>query len=331
MADQWGRQIWLAIKELTGAPIPGTAAAQLVEANYDRRDENGVEVPGVPDSSGNIPQPPVETSYLQKLFDTVQFQNPNGDISLGNARGVLAKTVSTNSVEILPDVGQRSVFASGSLFRPWLVDAPQAVSFSSDSGDDTVAGSGAQTVTITGYADSTNSDMVTETLEIYGATTVVSTTLFYRVVEFYVETGTTSNIGSITASHPRSSSGQTQVARVILPGESISQHCGFYIPRNKTALILDVSVNTSAANAQVNLEFYSGQLINLVNKFFVDATTPIASHPVGKFIPGNCDVQLVVDNVTDVTVISASIKYLLIDNDLIDFTRVGTIPGLIGV
>jgi hypothetical protein len=116
----------------------------------------------------------------------------------------------------------------------------------SNDADDTVAGTGAQTVTVTGL--DTNYAEISETVDMDGTTPVTTIALFLRVNDFRVTTaGTTgSNEGNITLKSGATFLGQINFDSGL--GEGISQTAVYTVPAGKELLLCSLFMSTVGGN-----------------------------------------------------------------------------------
>lgn len=116
----------------------------------------------------------------------------------------------------------------------------QTVNVVSDDVNDDVAGTGARTLRIQGLDSSF--DLVEETLDMDGTTTVTTTQTFLRVFRMSVETAGTSetNEGDITATY----SSTTDTAATITAGNGQTLMAVYTIPNGYTGYLLSLNVSS---------------------------------------------------------------------------------------
>lgn len=332
MADQWGRKIWLAIKELTGAPIPGSSAQQLVEANYDRRDENGVEVPGVPDGDGNIPQPPVDTSFLQKIYDVTKSLDPNA-IRLGLVPGIQMKSVygyhQYDDVNWDPpsDIWSAGAYYFG--FRP-SDNLRSCVQSSSDY--DTVQGEGVQQIEVFGL--DLNYEPVGYIVDMDGKNCVFIDSLircdFMRVKRVGFR-GKGEGIIFVRKETPATST----MARLVLD-DTRSEKAFFTVPSGKTAIVLKYKLqsfkdDSTISNINVILQ---AKKLNGLWQIFERALVEVRQVSTGDtlnevILPEKTDVKATLSSsyqqslqIGKLVPIICRIDYMLVDNSLFDVSNI---------
>jgi hypothetical protein len=132
---------------------------------------------------------------------------------------------------------------------PWQSTAVTVDVVSDDTNDD-VAGTGARTLRIQGLDGSYN--LVEETVDMDGTTTVTTTQTFLRVFRMSVETAGTSgnNIGNISATY----TGGSDVAATITSGNGQTLMCLYTIPAGYTGYLLSLNVS-SGKDQEMDFKF----------------------------------------------------------------------------
>lgn len=327
MADQWGRQIYNAIKGLVPGGGEGGSSAQLVEANYDRRDENGVEVPGVPDANGDIPQPPVGTSFLQKSFDVAELHSPNNYSALGGNLRVKPRTV-FGYTESQAAAGVRSIWGYDTRFLGYKLTIPKKLAIRSFSNNDSISSSGARTVQVYGFDSLSSNVLQNEIVELNGVILVETLKSFVRVTKMVVRSWGSAklNIGMIFSSLV----GDQSTILTVIPAKSgISHRAGFYVPSKKSALITRVSVIAKedvTGDFTVKLKTPNGEVT--VEKIFCNAGKQRSVEYVGILVRGGLlsgtDVDVQKELLSGTSNYSARVEYIELDDSLIDYANIDT-------
>ncbi len=132
---------------------------------------------------------------------------------------------------------------------PWQTSAVTVDVVSSDTDDD-VAGTGARTLRIQGLDSSYN--LVEETVDMDGTTTVTTTQTFLRVFRMSVETAGSSgnNEGTITVTY----TGGSDVAATISPDNGQTLMCLYTIPAGYTGYLLSMNVS-SGKDQEMDFKF----------------------------------------------------------------------------
>jgi len=179
------------------------------------------------------------------------------------ARGKVAGHTLTSRSARNPQVGTAVAdiwtigLIGGTLTRAWLT-ADTALEFLSDSANDTVAGTGAQHVTIEGLTLAGTE--VSESVATNGITAVAVPTSIARVNKFYVtdagayaSTTGGGNAGNITLQV--NGGGALQAEILVEDGvpEGISQTSHFSVPAGKTAYIVHTTINVDDVRQSVDI------------------------------------------------------------------------------
>lgn len=141
------------------------------------------------------------------------------------------------------------VWIGGGVYTGFPVGDVETVEVFSSSANDTSAGSGARTVTISGL----DGDFLeqSETIALNGTTPVVSSNTYSRVNKLIVETSggdTAFNDGNLTVRHT------TTTANVFVTapaGFGQSQVCAFTVPADKTGFVIRLSVDVNRSNSAI--------------------------------------------------------------------------------
>ena len=249
---------------------------------------------------------------LQTIADKTEFY-------LDVARGVVAGYSHVNKFGRNSDVdaGTEDLWAQGGLYVE--ATAASVVNFVSSSANDTAAGTGARTISITGL---NASDVeVTETLTLNGITnvpTVNSYIFISRVVVLTAGSGA-ANAGTITGT---ATGGGTPLLISVAIGVNQSQLGIYKVPAGKSAYISDWggSFYSATAGAQVELRLLikpSGGVFNLkdnINLFtggataFIKQKTPPIVAPASSIIK----IQIVTANANND--VNGNFDFVLVTN-----------------
>ena len=272
MADQWSRKIWETLTE--GSTNIGSNTSDLKEAAYDRRDENGAEVPGTP---GDIPPP--ETSFHQKTHDnilhiksTLDLFAPGAYASIGHVPGIIPKTVNSSNSGIRTGTTPEDVWRGGNPYNGLANITPFTPNINSvDSKDTSIGGVGAREILIKGL--DSNFNFQSETILLDGVTPVPSTLQWIRVeyASVTIVGSENDNAGSIFIRD-----GAT-VYVVIRAGENTGGFLGFTVPAGKSVLLIDYNViNANEDDITLADTGFSDVRLSHLN-FGEDVYTPIHS------------------------------------------------------
>ena len=201
------------------------------------------------------------------------------------------------------------------------LSAAETMNITSTSADDTLAGTGARTVDITGLDGSHNE--INETVELNGVANVLTSLSYLRV--FSLETITAGsgleNAGDITAI----SSGASTTQCFMSVGTSISKNSQFTIPAGKRFVIIGAEMNATkltggqAPNIVISALFRRGAAnspwISAVNRRIDTSVVDqlIITQPVGQLIEEKSDLRFFAETNEDNT--EARVRYygVLID------------------
>jgi len=147
------------------------------------------------------------------------------------------------------DDSLETVWAEGGLYS--YLSAASVLKISSSSTDDTSAGTGARTITISGL--DANYDEISESVTLNGQTAVNTTQSFLRVLRLIVDTAGSggqnagviyAGTGTVTSGVPANKFGTIAV------GDNQTLMCFWTVPRGYTAFLyqIDMSMNTEVAN-----------------------------------------------------------------------------------
>lgn len=170
------------------------------------------------------------------------------EVSANNINGMSQVGVSMENPAI--STVEETIWPEGGMYV-WPT-AASVVTVSSTSANDTAAGTGAQTVFISGLASDYSE--VFEAVSMNGTTPVTTTQQFYRINVIYVvsagSTGTNAGIiyvgtGTVTAGKP------ANVWNLAQAGNGLSHSCIFTVPKGKSAHLTFLQIGTESAKAGV--------------------------------------------------------------------------------
>lgn len=209
-----------------------------------------------------------------------------------------------------------TVWDGGGLFT--FPSVAETIQVFSSSANDTSAGTGARTITVTGLDGSYN--LSTETLTLNGTTPVTSTATFLRVNRIYVRTAGSGgvNAGTITVHQSTTTS---NVFCLMQAGVNQSNSAYYTIQSGTTGFLIDIEVtagkSTSTTKAAVSLWYQRfGEAKIRESTFSVsDTSTYKGSFVSGVYLPEKTDVWLQVDSVSaNNTILTSKFELLLIRN-----------------
>lgn len=167
---------------------------------------------------------------------------PPSDFETNIAEGKIAGYSLVNKNGRNPDIDTgtlpEDIWDGGGAYTGFPVTAVETVTLTSSSTNDTAAGTGARTVTLTGL--DTNYVLQTETVTLNGTTGAATTNTFRRVHTAFVATAGSGgvNAGTITATHTTTTA---NVFFAIQPGTNQMQVSAFTIPAGKTGYLRQFS------------------------------------------------------------------------------------------
>lgn len=206
-------------------------------------------------------------------------------------------------------------------------DTAKTLGVSSSSANDTSAGTGARTITITGL--DSNWDEITEVITMNGQTKVTTTNSFLRVYRARITTSGTlkindgnifiyDNADTVTAGVNNTDS-LTQA--VMLAGEGTTLMALTTVPAGYTGYLVNGSASMRAnGTREAELDFYvrtnNGPWIEADNVFLGSSSTCVINKPylVPQVLPEKTDIRVSVESDSTSTEVTASFTLILISN-----------------
>lgn len=337
MSDQWGRKIWEAIRDSVITPDQNTA--DLVEAAYDRRDENGVEVPGIPGET-----PPPETSFDQKSYDSINYGSELNHL-LGRVPGITSK-VAAGYVKDLDEASNYPIVVSVSsnLYYGQSFVGLKQLRFRLTSDDDIATGIGAQEVRFEGL----DGDFIPFTYD-RETTGRAPQTIPQNIIRVYsakvIRSGTSRhNIGTLQCWFNSGSDNQRLIT--IAPEDSYGSVAALTSPLNKYVFLKHITI-------RVNLGAYIPLPTDL--NYYYDFRMKLQAQKIAVSVPGTWtqllsftaghnsiqtfDINLMLTDLVDIRVqvdeftgmaptgggtaimISCELHYLEVDTGIVDVSK----------
>lgn len=240
------------------------------------------------------------------------------DVLRGKVEGLSHVSFIGRNDDIQTTSTPEAVWLNGGVYTGHPEQAGETVEVFSSNANDTLAGSGAQRIRITGLDDSYN--FILEEIDLNGTTPVVSTLTYYRVLSANVITAgaTGSNEGVLTVRH---STTTANVFAGISPGHNQSAVGAFTVPAGNTCYILSVlfsisRTNGSAGAAVVDLKVREpGQVFRIIKSYTITTTGGAYHIPMAvpiSFAEGS-DIIVEVESVSDNTTQASVEVELLLD------------------
>ncbi len=216
-------------------------------------------------------------------------QGPNGHqmsddallIAMGCYKGITHKNIHGVNLDISSSF--EDVWLQGGTWTK--IPTATTLEVASDDANDTLAGTGAQTVTIEGL--DVNYAEITETVNMLGTTPVLTTQLFLFVNNFFVATGGTSftNAGNIYVADDSTawSSGTPSTAAAIqdkiADNQGEAQAAIYTVPAGKTAYLANAWI-LSGASKVLDYELHEIDNVNRTNRIIVEGeeTNSVFNH-----------------------------------------------------
>ena len=238
------------------------------------------------------------------------------------ARGQIAYHKSIFKFGFNPDVDDslETVWAEGGLYG-YLTSAT-VLKISSSSANDTSAGTGARTITISGL--DANYDEISESVTLNGQTAVNTTQSFLRVFRMIVDTAGSggqnagviyAGTGTVTSGVPANKYGTIAV------GDNQTLMCFWTVPRGYTAYLyqVDISMNTEVANKYGTVSLVArpeGGAFNTKDKFVLsqDIIHQEFKHPIKFAEKTDLEVRAIASSSNADLAVSAGLDIVYIQN-----------------
>jgi hypothetical protein len=248
----------------------------------------------------------------------------NLQVAQGLATGYKNVAVAGTNLTITSLSTPEDIWNGGGLYTGQPTTAPETVTVTSSSINDTSAGTGMQTIRIYGLKTSTSTDEETEDITLAGIGGATSVNTWYRI---YTAEGLTygsggTNAGNITINHT------TTTANVFIDiavGRGVSTIAAYTVPAGKTAYLQNIYIimgraNGSAAAGTVSIRTkpnnttYSGNAIRAYTITTGLAVQPNLIYPI--VLTENTDIVVRVDSVSETNdqTFSANLDLVLITN-----------------
>jgi len=218
------------------------------------------------------------------------------------------------------DDSLETIWAEGGLYS--YLSAASVLKISSSSTDDTSAGTGARTITISGL--DANYDEISESVTLNGQTAVNTTQAFLRVFRIIVDTAGSggqnagviyAGTGTVTSGVPANKYGTIAV------GDNQTLMCFWTVPRGYTAFLyqIDISMNTEVANKFGTVSVVArpnGGVFNVKDKFALsqDIIHQEFRHPVKFEEKTDLEVRAIASSSNANLAVSAGLDIVYIQN-----------------
>ena len=218
------------------------------------------------------------------------------------------------------DDSLETVWAEGGLYS--YLSAASVLKISSSSTDDTSAGTGARTITISGL--DANYDEISESVTLNGQTAVNTTQSFLRVLRLIVDTAGSggqnagviyAGTGTVTSGVPANKFGTIAV------GDNQTLMCFWTVPRGYTAFLyqIDMSMNTEVANKFGTVSLVArpeGGVFNVKDKFALsqDIIHQEFKHPIKFAEKTDLEVRAIASSSNANLAVSAGLDIVYIQN-----------------
>lgn len=169
---------------------------------------------------------------MSQIFRESRYSDFHRHASEGRLPGVIIINEFGQNTNI-SDTAKETLHDIGGLYH-WI-DSPTILNISSNNANDTLAGSGAQKVLVSGLDGNWN--IISETVDMDGTNTAQTTKSFYRVYNFQVSQAGVDgyNVGQLTMTDDTSSLNTIET----IPAEQGKSHSATYtIPANYTGYIV---------------------------------------------------------------------------------------------
>ena len=238
------------------------------------------------------------------------------------ARGQVAFHETQFKFGFNPDIDDslETIWAEGGLYS--YLSAASVLKISSSSTDDTSAGTGARTITISGL--DANYDEISESVTLNGQTAVNTTQSFLRVFRMIVNTAGSggqnagviyAGTGTVTSGVPANKYGTIAV------GDNQTLMCFWTVPRGYTAYLyqVDISMNTEVANKYGTVSIVArpeGGVFNVKDKFALsqDIIHQEFKHPIKFAEKTDLEVRAIASSSNADLAVSAGLDIVYIQN-----------------
>jgi len=238
------------------------------------------------------------------------------------ARGQIAYHETQFKFGFNPDIDDslETIWAEGGLYS--YLSSATVLKISSSSANDTSAGTGARTITISGL--DANYDEISESVTLNGQTAVNTTQSFLRVFRIIVSTAGSggqnagviyAGTGTVTSGVPANKYGTIAV------GDNQTLMCFWTVPRGYTAFLyqIDISMNTEVANKFGTVSLVArpnGGVFNVKDKFALsqDIIHQEFRHPIKFEEKTDLEVRAIASSSNANLAVSAGLDIVYIQN-----------------
>jgi len=238
------------------------------------------------------------------------------------ARGQIAYHETQFKFGFNPDIDDslETIWAEGGLYS--YLSSATVLKISSSSANDTSAGTGARTITISGL--DANYDEISESVTLNGQTAVNTTQSFLRVFRIIVSTAGSggqnagviyAGTGTVTSGVPANKYGTIAV------GDNQTLMCFWTVPRGYTAFLyqIDISMNTEVANKFGTVSLVArlnGGVFNVKDKFALsqDIIHQEFKHPIKFAEKTDLEVRAIASSSNANLAVSAGLDIVYIQN-----------------
>jgi len=238
------------------------------------------------------------------------------------ARGQIAYHETQFKFGFNPDIDDslETIWAEGGLYS--YLSSATVLKISSSSANDTSAGTGARTITISGL--DANYDEISESVTLNGQTAVNTTQSFLRVFRIIVSTAGSggqnagviyAGTGTVTSGVPANKYGTIAV------GDNQTLMCFWTVPRGYTAFLyqIDISMNTEVANKFGTVSLVArpnGGVFNVKDKFALsqDIIHQEFRHPIKFEEKTDLEVRAIASSSNANLAVSAALDIVYIQN-----------------
>lgn len=315
----WDRLIYESMDPIRsdGSEEERASSTALIDAAYDRRDALGVEAPAVDGETL-----PPETSFQQKTYDILRFNNLNTEATLGRVPGVSVRTASGSSDALRSDQLPTAVTGASVRWAQPGLEGSFPVFVWATSADDVAWGQFAQSVLLTGYTTPESTELTTGIVAL-ATTPVQADDNWHRITgaEIYdVGSGATGDgyRGNQSDIYISADSGNADAPLAVIPSRGgRSGVGGFYVPAGKTGVLLSIGINTSSGPVNARIAVVTLGVMYWHYPVVIPDLSQYKKSFTGFSIKPNSDVFVEIWGTTGGTVnVSTDMTYILIDDQV---------------
>lgn len=264
---------------------------------------------------------------LKVLASNVKFNDAGAqltgdfltEVALGNVSNYEMGTKFGRNPDI--DAGPEDIWAQGADYSGHTLTSPETVDVASTSTDDDSAGTGAQTIRLTGLESDTATEYTTEDITMDGTTPVTSSRSWWRINRIQVLTAGSGgqNAGDITVD-PTTTGSSARFA-AMPAGFNQTTIAAYTVPAGRTLLLKRVRAsitraNGSAGSATITLRARTpGGVYRAIRIFELQTGAPTEfTNLGGDVLPAGTDIKYRVEQVSDPnTIAEAAMEFVLLD------------------